>query len=90
MDANVSALPAALFDPAAAREAMGPDQILLGNIEPVGVLRNGTPEQIEAALEECHKAAGSRYIVSAGCEVPRDTSLMNLEAMRRFARGRKA
>ena len=74
----------------AARDAMGPDQILLGNIEPVGVLRNGTPDQVEAALEACHKAAGSRYIVSAGCEVPRDTPLENMEVMRRFARGRKA
>lgn len=74
---------------AAARAAMGPDQILLGNIEPVGVLRNGTLDRIETALEQCHSAAGNRYIVSAGCEVPRDTPLENLEAMHRFARSRR-
>jgi MtaA/CmuA family methyltransferase len=74
---------------AAAREAMGAEQILLGNIDPVSVLRNGTPDKIEDALEQCHRDAGSRYIASAGCEVPRDTPLENLEAMRQFARSRR-
>jgi MtaA/CmuA family methyltransferase len=68
-----------------ARAAMGEKQVLLGNIEPVGVLRNGTPASIRAALAECQKAAGPRWIVSAGCEVPRDTPLENFEALCRFA-----
>jgi MtaA/CmuA family methyltransferase len=32
-----------------ARKAMGPGQVLAGNIDPVRVLRNGTPESITAA-----------------------------------------
>ncbi len=71
---------------AQAREAMGPDQVLLGNIDPVAVLRNGTPEGITAAIAQCHREAGSRYIVSAGCEVPRDTPPENLLALRDYAR----
>lgn len=71
-----------------ARAKMGPDQVIAGNINPVEVLRNGTPESIQAVLAACHSQAGTRYIVGAGCEVPRDTPHDNLNAMRDFARGR--
>jgi MtaA/CmuA family methyltransferase len=69
-----------------AREQMGPAQVLAGNIDPVRVLRNGTPDLIETALSECHRQAGGRYIVSAGCEVPRGTPAINLQAMVEYAR----
>jgi MtaA/CmuA family methyltransferase len=62
-----------------------PGQVLLGNIEPVGVLLKGTPERVTAGLEACHRAVGPRYIVGAGCEVPRDTPEANIRAMCRFA-----
>jgi MtaA/CmuA family methyltransferase len=71
------------------RAAMGPEQMLLGNIDPVRVLRDGTPETVYAAMAECHRQAGTRYIVGAGCEVPRDTALENMDAMRRYAREHK-
>jgi len=69
-----------------AREQMGPKQVLLGNIDPVAVLRNGAPESITEAIAECHRQAGGRYIVGAGCEVPRDTPEENLLALRDYAR----
>ena len=69
-----------------AREKMGPDQVLLGNIDPVAVLRNGTVESVRAAIEECHRQAGPRYVVGAGCEVPRGTPPENVRAMRDYAR----
>ena len=69
-----------------AREQMGPEQVLAGNIDPVRVLQNGTPASIGAALDECHQQAGGRYIVSAGCEVPRGTPAVNLQAMVEYAR----
>ena len=68
------------------RSKMGPRQLLLGNIDPVRVLRNGTPESVYEALAECHRQAGLRYIVGAGCEVPRDTPAANLRALVRYAR----
>ena len=68
------------------RAQMGPGQVLLGNIEPVGVLSRGTPEQIHAAVASCHRAAGPRYIVGAGCEVPRETPVANLRALCDYAR----
>jgi MtaA/CmuA family methyltransferase len=73
----------------AARAQMGPNQVLLGNLEPVGVLRNSTPDRVTVLLADCHRAAGSRYIVGAGCEVPRDTPEANLRAMCDYAIGHK-
>jgi MtaA/CmuA family methyltransferase len=69
-----------------ARREIGPDQVLAGNLDPVRVLRNGTPESIRRELAECWRAAGPRYIVAAGCEVVRDTPAANVEALVAFAR----
>jgi MtaA/CmuA family methyltransferase len=71
------------------REQMGPDQVLLGNIDPVKVLRNGTPDDVLAAISECHQQAGANYIVGAGCEVSRDTPIPNLHALCEYARSSK-
>ena len=71
---------------AAARAAMGPRQILLGNLDPVRGVRNGTPEGIRAALAECHRQAGERFIVGAGCEIPRDTKPENVRAFAEYAK----
>jgi MtaA/CmuA family methyltransferase len=68
-----------------ARQKMGPNQTLLGNLNPVTVLRNGTPDQVVAAIAECHRQAGPRYVVGAGCEVPRDTPPENLRALCDYA-----
>ena len=69
----------------AARRAMGPDQILLGNIDPVRDLRNANAKSVTASIAECHRQAGDRFIVGAGCEVPRDTPLENVRAMTAYA-----
>lgn len=72
-----------------ARSGGGPDQVLTGNIDPVRVLKNGTPDSIQTALEECYTQADSyNYMVAAGCEIPRDTSDENIMAMTEFARSK--
>lgn len=68
------------------RAQMGLDQVLLGNIDPVRVLRDGKPEDVWREIEKCHKEAGNRYIVGAGCEVPRNTPPENVFALRDYAR----
>ena len=68
-----------------ARQQMGFGQALLGNLNPVSILRNGRPEDVEAATRECHRQAGARFVVGAGCEVPRDTPHDNLRALCRYA-----
>lgn len=67
------------------REAMGPEQVLLGNIDPVRVMRDGTPDDVTAALQACWQAARPHWVASAGCEVPRGTPAENLRAMTAFA-----
>jgi uroporphyrinogen-III decarboxylase len=69
-----------------ARRELGEKITLAGNLDPVKALRNSTPETITAALAECHRQAGGRYIVGAGCEVPRDTAEANVLAMTKYAR----
>ncbi len=69
-----------------ARQAMGKNQILLGNIDPVRSLRGGTPETIRAAIAECHRQTRPRYIVGAGCEIPRATASANVRALTEYAR----
>ena len=71
---------------AAARQTMGQQTALLGNINPVAVLRNSSPDAIRAALAECHRQAGPRFVVGAGCEVVRDTPLENFQALIDYAR----
>ena len=71
---------------ATARQVLGPTQMIAGNLDPVRILLNTTPAEVTAAVAECHALAGSRYIVCAGCEVPRDAPPENLTAMCRYAR----
>ena len=68
------------------RREIGAEAALAGNIDPVKTLRSGTPDEITAALALCHRQTGPRYIVGAGCEVPRDTPEANVLAMRDYAR----
>ncbi|MCS7044056.1 MAG: uroporphyrinogen decarboxylase family protein [Bryobacteraceae bacterium] len=74
---------------AEARAAMPEPQVLLGNIDPVRVLRDSTPDGVAAALEECWRAAAPSYIAGPGCEVPRGTPHDNMDAMTRFAQSRQ-
>lgn len=69
-----------------ARGAVGPRAALLGNIDPVRVLRNGSAEDTTRAIAACARDAGFPYIVGAGCEVPRGTPKENILALTRFAR----
>jgi uroporphyrinogen-III decarboxylase len=69
-----------------AREKMGPQQVLMGNIDPVRSLRDGTPETIGRDLAECHRQAGNRFVIGAGCEIPRDTPPENVRALSQYAK----
>jgi MtaA/CmuA family methyltransferase len=73
-----------------ARQEIGVKAVLAGNLDPVKTLRNGTPETITAAVAECHRQAAPRYIVGAGCEVPRDTPEDNVLALTKYARSHSA
>lgn len=69
-----------------ARAAMGPSQVLLGNLDPLRVVHDGTPASVTAAIAQCHAEAGPSFIVGAGCEIPRGTPPENLLALTQYAR----
>lgn len=73
-----------LCDFAHARANM-PATALLGNLEPATWLLRGTPDQVYTQVAECHAIAGQRFVVGAGCEVPRDTPHDNFRALCRYA-----
>ena len=68
------------------RAKMGVSQVILGNADPVRVVRNGTPEDVFKAIGECHRQAGPRFVVGPGCEIPRDTRHENVRAFAEYAR----
>ncbi len=67
-----------------ARAEMGPQQALLGGIDPVRVLQNGSVAEIAAAVETSFRQAGPRYILGAGCEIPPDTPAENLRVLSNY------
>jgi uroporphyrinogen-III decarboxylase len=75
---------------AKARAAMGPQPVLLGNLHPVHVVKNGTREDVWNALAACHRAAGPRYIAGAGCEIPRGSPAVNVRTFAEYARAGRA
>ncbi len=56
---------------------------LIGNLDPVRILRNLTPEQVRQATREfLEKTRGiPNLIVSSGCDLPQDTPIENIRAM---------
>ena len=71
------------IDPQLAFEAMGPDVIRCGNIDPRFV-KDKTPEEIFTACKLLSdKEKGRKFILSAGCEIIVTTPVENLIAMRK-------
>jgi MtaA/CmuA family methyltransferase len=70
-----------LVDMTEIRAALGPGQMLVGNLDPSAELRFGEPARIRDGLERVRRAAGARWMVSAGCEIPSGTPVENLAAL---------
>jgi len=70
-------------DPTFAKQKVGDQMCLLGNLAPGGVLKNGTPEEVEEACRQViEKAApGGGFILGSSGSVARFTPLENLQAM---------
>lgn len=69
-----------------ASAAMPPGTTVLGNIDPVRVLRAGPPDRIRAEMASCHLVVGPSFAVGAGCEAPADTAPEHFSAMVEYAR----
>jgi MtaA/CmuA family methyltransferase len=55
-------------------------QTVCGNFDPVGVLLQGSPDSVRAAVQHSVLAGGPRCISMAGCEIPDGTPQENLLA----------
>ena len=69
-------------DLAEAKEIMGKDVVITGNVPPVDVMLYGDREMIRKSVRECIRKAWNSpkgYILSTGCQIPKGTSLENLE-----------
>ena len=51
-----------------------------GNVDPVGVMLNGTEIDVENAVFKCLDCSDSKNIISAGCEIPAATNPLNIKA----------
>lgn len=63
-------------------KALPEDRMIIGNIDPAGTLRNGTPEVIRKEvlelLERCSEYPN--FVLSSGCDIPPQTPIENLQA----------
>lgn len=66
------------------REIVGDKVAIAGNIDPVSILKNGTPAKVREELAKAYAQAGNPYIVNAGCEIPAGTAAENLRALCEF------
>ncbi|MBR2951872.1 MAG: uroporphyrinogen decarboxylase family protein, partial [Clostridia bacterium] len=58
------------------------DVVVMGNIDPVGVFRMGTPESVRAATTELLKKCTPypNFVLSSGCDMPPKTPWENINA----------
>ncbi|MDD6201262.1 MAG: uroporphyrinogen decarboxylase family protein [Firmicutes bacterium] len=56
---------------------------ICGNFNPVTVMYQGTPELVKQEVRRCKQIRNrNRNFISAGCEIPRDTPLENMVALK--------
>ena len=65
-----------------ALEACPADVLVMGNLDPVGIFKMSTPQQVKQATKNLlEQTAGYKnFVISSGCDVPPHTSLENVEA----------
>ncbi len=70
-------------DMAVAKELIGDQVVLVGNVHTVVEFLQGTPESIAAAAQKCIDDAGvgGGFLLGSGCIVPRYSPLENVKAM---------
>lgn len=58
------------------------DVLVMGNLDPVGIFRNATPQQTASATRDLlNRAAGyPNFVISSGCDTPPQVPFENIEA----------
>lgn len=63
-------------------EKIPEDIVLIGNINPVGKILNGKPQEVELEATNLLKSMNSfpNFILSTGCDLPQETPIENIKA----------
>lgn len=58
------------------------DRVVIGNIDPAGTIRSGTPEKIRKETLELLNRCGKypNFVISSGCDIPPAAPLENIQA----------
>jgi uroporphyrinogen decarboxylase len=77
-------------DLALVRQATAGKLAFSGNLNPVAVVQNATPEEVRAAALAAYEKAGSEpgYMLMPGCDIPPTTPLENIRTLLDTARNR--
>lgn len=70
-----------MVDIVKARNMVGDNVVITGNLDPVAAIKNGTPESIKKAINRIYENIGNPFMVNAGCEIPSGTPNENLQAL---------
>ena len=76
-------------DLAYAKQIIGDRMHLLGNVEPVDVMRFGTPKEVKEAVEMCYKKAWDNpcgFTIAPGCDLPWGTPSENINTYMKTSR----
>ena len=70
------------IDIASMLEKAPADTLVMGNVDPVSVLAQGSPDGIKAAVASLVERCGAypNYVLSSGCDIPASTPWENVEA----------
>ncbi len=73
----------AVVDLAEVARKVPDDCVLIGNIDPVRVMVNGTPADVARAVRDLHEHMSQveNFIISTGCDLPPETPIENIAAM---------
>ncbi len=79
------------LDLAHAAKTVGEDVIIIGNVNPTLVMRDGTVQDVEKAVNELMEKMRPypNFILSTGCDLPPGTPLENMKAFMRAGRNFK-
>ena len=63
-------------------EKVPSDVVIMGNVDPAGVLRMGTPESVRTATAELLQKCSPHpnFVLSSGCDIPPQTPWENIDA----------
>lgn len=66
-----------------AEQILPKDCCICGNFDPVEIMLQGTPEQVQAATRKCMALSSKNHnFVAPGCEIPKETPIPNMLALK--------